>query len=272
MRVAVKPSFEELAARVAALEAQLLHPQALRERMEIATWAPDGGTPRVIGLDGVTQDYAPTLEFPSQVVTLDAQNQRVVVGAPESSAFGGLPVPEGLTGDQHPAHGTSTQTMSTFVPNFRRLVMPQAGTLTVYAMVATSNASTSARCAVYATDAPRARLAHPTAVALSADGVHRWIAFPTGLAVSAGQQLDVGLMTSNTGSTVIALRSTALPTNVSAAARPPAAMWPSDGAGATVLAYTLGNQGALTFPATIAEAAMVDTLGGHLPQIYGRVA
>ncbi len=70
--------------RIAALEAALadvlkrLDPQTLKQALE-RTWDPRGGEPRVVDEDGLTLDYAPSIQFLNATTELDVPAQRVVV-------------------------------------------------------------------------------------------------------------------------------------------------------------------------------------------------
>lgn len=82
-----KPSLvDQLVKRVEDLE-RLLNPQTLRNRLE-RTYDPRGGEPRIIDENGRTLDYAPAIQFPGSVTTLDAPNQRVLVEVPTPELVG----------------------------------------------------------------------------------------------------------------------------------------------------------------------------------------
>lgn len=75
------PSYEELAARLAAVEGRLNDVQGLRQSME-HTWDPRGGEPRIVDGAGNTLPYVPALEFAGATVTLSNAKQRAIISVP----------------------------------------------------------------------------------------------------------------------------------------------------------------------------------------------
>lgn len=86
-----RPSYDELAARLRAVEESLADVQALRERMELGSWDPRGGEPRVLDAAGKTLPYVPSIQFLGGV-TLDTKKQRAVVAAPAGGGGSSLVV------------------------------------------------------------------------------------------------------------------------------------------------------------------------------------
>lgn len=64
--------------RLAALEALLLDPQTMRNRLE-RTFDPRGGEPRVVDSTGRTMPYEPAWQFLNCAVTVDPRKQRIII-------------------------------------------------------------------------------------------------------------------------------------------------------------------------------------------------